>query len=269
MVYKDCDVGSAKPSKELLKKYPHHLIDHLTPNEIFTAADFCKYSMSAIKNAHIKKKLPVFVGGSMMYFKSLFYGMHNLPERDQELRDKLKSINDNYYLFSRLKEVDPNYAKTLNKNDETRIIRALEVYEKTGKRISYILDKNLKNNLSSKFNVFQFCLNHNRDIIHSRIKKRLNKIIDHGLINEAKELARKYDISENHPIKKSINYKQAFDYLEKKYDYETFFSKALYATRQLAKRQNTWIRNWEKFTEIDPNIPEIMENSVKKLITTL
>ena len=130
------------------------------------------------------------------------------------------------------------------------------------------LDNN-KDSLSNKFDVSQFCISIDRNILHERIKTRLKKIIKQGLVDEAKNLLNKYDLDLNHPLRKSVNYKQAFEFIEKKHDHETFFDKALFATRQLAKRQTTWIRSWDKFKEIDLMEPKVLENDVKKLITAL
>ena len=168
-----------------------------------------------------------------------------------------------------LSQVDLDYANKINKNDEIRVIRALEVFEKTGRKMSEVHLDNSQMSLSNKFNVAQFCMSVDRDILHERIKNRLKKIIEKGLINEAKSILKRYEVDFDHPLRKSINYKQAFDFIEKKYDYETFFDNALYATRQLAKRQSTWIRSWDNFKEIDPNNTEMLENSIKKLITAL
>ncbi|GIR74556.1 MAG: tRNA dimethylallyltransferase [Prochlorococcus sp.] len=259
MVYKDCDIGSAKPNKNVLAKYPHHLVDIICPNEVFTVADFYRRSMEIIEITHNKNKLPIFVGGSMMYFKSLYTGINDLPERDQEFRDslkKLKSNNNDFFLYKKLNQIDPEYAKKIHKNDEVRIIRALEIYEKTGRKMSEIFSDSTKNSLSDKFNIIQFCISIDRKILHERIKTRLKKIIKQGLVDEAKNLLNKYDLDLNHPLRKSVNYKQAFEFIEKKYDHETFFDKALFATRQLAKRQTTWIRSWDKFKEIDLMEPE-------------
>ena len=126
--------------------------------------------------------------------------------------------------------------------------------------MSEIFSDSTKNSLSDKFNIIQFCISIDREIIHERIKKRLIKIIELGLIDEAKKLLINYDLDLNHPIRRSVNYKQAFEFIEKKYDYETFFDKALFATRQLAKRQTTWIRSWNKFEEIDPSKPDNIIN---------
>ena len=272
MVYKDCNIGSAKPNKNVLEKYPHHLIDIVSPNEVFNVSDFCKYSKKIIEITHSKNKLPIFVGGSMMYFKSLYSGLYDLPERDQEFRESLKKLQSNgndFFLYNKLNQIDPDYATKIHKNDEVRIIRALEIYEKTGRKMSEIFSDSTKNSLSDKFNIIQFCISIDRKIIHQRIKKRLIEIIEMGLIDEAKKLLINYDLDLNHPIRRAVNYKQAFEFIEKKYDYETFFDKALFATRQLAKRQTTWIRSWNKFEEIDPSKSENMINGVKKLITAL
>ena len=272
MVYKDCDIGSAKPNKNVLEKYPHHLIDIICPNEVFTVADFYKRSMEIIEIIHNKNKLPIFVGGSMMYFKSLYTGINDLPERDQNFRDslkKLKTNNKNSFLHEKLNKIDPEYARKINENDEVRIIRALEVFEKTGKKMSEVFLDNKKDHLSNKFDVSQFCISIDRNILHERIKTRLKKIINQGLVGEAQHLLNKYDLDLNHPLRKSVNYKQAFEFIEKKYDSEIFFDRALFATRQLAKRQTTWIRSWGKFKEIDLMKPEVLENDVKKFITAL
>ena len=273
MVYKDCNIGSAKPTKEVLKEYPHHMIDLVSPNEIFTVADFCSLSKKLINIAHNQNKLPVFVGGSMMYFKSLFDGIHDLPKKDeiyrQELKElKLNSSNQNF-LYDLLKDIDVDYSKRVNKNDEVRIIRALEVFKITGKQISKILSEESNNKLSKDYEIAQFAITHDRELLHKRIESRLDKIIQEGMLEEAEYLLKKYDIDLEHPLRKSVNYKQAFNYLNNKYEYDDFYKKALYATRQLAKRQTTWLRSWKKFKEIKTNKEDNIENSIKNLISLL
>ena len=207
-----------------------------------------------------------------MYFKSLYKGMHDLPKRDQRYRNKLKKLkcsNEEYFLFKKLKEIDPNYAKNLNKNDEVRIVRALEVHKNSGIKMSEIILRDSENSLSKKYNVEQFCILHDRSILHKRIKDRLDKIIEYGLLDEAKNLLKSYKIDLDHPLRKSINYRQAFDFLEKKYNYDTFYETALFATRQLAKRQITWIRSWDEFTKINSDEYELLHNRIKKLISAL
>ena len=272
MVYKDCNIGSAKPSKEILKKYPHHIIDVVSPNEIFTVADFCAISKKIIKNAHYKKKLPVLIGGSMMYFKSLFDGIHDLPARDENYRKELRKLklnNNDNFLYNLLNDIDSDYAKKINKNDEVRIIRALEVFKVTGKLMSEIISTNSNKKLSFDYEIAQFGIIHDRELLHKRIESRLNKIIEEGLLEEAKSLLKKYNIDLEHPLRRAVNYKQAFSYLNNEYEYDTFYKKALYATRQLAKRQTTWLRSWKEFKEIDINQQNNIENSIKNLISLL
>tara|TARA_B100000927_G_scaffold290322_1_gene288876 strand:+ start:2587 stop:3396 length:810 start_codon:yes stop_codon:yes gene_type:complete len=269
MVYKDCDIGSAKPDINILKKYPHHLIDMVSPNQIFTVAEFCKFSKQIVKEIHNKGKLPLFVGGSMMYFKSLYEGIHNLPLRDEVFRKELRKINSNDNLYSLLNEIDPVYAAKLNKNDEVRIIRALEIHKNTGKTLSQILNEDNKEPITKDYTVFQFGIIDERSIIHQRIKERLDNIISMGLEDEAKKILKKYEIQDEHPIRKSVNYKQIFDYLEGREDFDSFKNKALFATRQLAKKQDTWLRSWKMFTKIRINESAKLENDIKKALSFL
>ena len=272
MVYRDCDVGSAKPSKDILKKFPHEMVDVANPDKVFTAADFYNLSHKIIEKSHLDNKLPLFVGGSMMYFKTLLDGINILPERDNNYRrylENLKEDNKSHFLFNLLNERDPKYAKNLNKNDEVRIIRALEVINKTGRPFSKVLEETVKNPLSNKYNVYQFGIMDEREIIHQRIKERLERILSDGLEEEATTLLEKYNIPNNHPIRKSVNYKQIFNYINGEYNIDTFSQKALFATRQLAKRQITWIRSWENYLKIGINEIKPLEDSVKKIISLL
>ena len=264
MVYKDCNIGSAKPNKDLLKKYPHHLVDQVSLDEIFTVAEFYKLSRQLIKEIHMKGRIPLFVGGTMMYFKSLYEGIHDLPLRDDEYRSKLKKMYSNNDLYDLLKKVDPEYAKKLDANDELRILRALEINKNTGKPFSKILQEDTKESISKEYEVFQFGIVEERSLIHERIEKRLENIISMGLEDEAKKILQKYELKNDHPIRRSINYKQIFDYLESKDDFDTFKSKALFATRQLAKRQITWMRSWQDLNFFDLHEQEAASELIKK-----
>tara|TARA_B100000965_G_C19521216_1_gene726627 strand:+ start:263 stop:1081 length:819 start_codon:yes stop_codon:yes gene_type:complete len=272
MVYRGCDIGSAKPSKDILKKYPHHMIDVVTLDTIFTVADFYSSSHKLIKKIHLKNKVPVFVGGTMMYFKSLYDGIHDLPKRNEEYRnelDKIKNNNKSNYLYKLLHDVDPMYAKSINKNDDIRIIRGLEVYKLTGKCLSKILSEETKNDLSSKYEVFQFGVSNERDKLHKNIEIRLKEIFEMGLVEEVKNLSIKHNISKSHPIHRSVNYKQVFSYINGEYEKEVAFERALFATRQLAKRQTTWLRSWKDFKRIKINDIKEIDNDFKKIISLL
>ena len=273
MVYKDCDIGSAKPSKDILLKHKHHLVDCIEPEEIYSVADFYESSLKLITEIHNNNKLPLFVGGSMMYFKSLIYGLDNLPERNDTYRNELEKIkNENGIdmLYKMLKESDPKYAKQVNNSDEKRIIRALEVVKASGNNFSSMVGYKNKDYLVSNFSIHQFGIfDEDRSLLHSRIEERLEMIIQNGLIDEVKGLLNKYKIPENHPIRKSVNYKQAISFLNKEYDSEEFFKRALYATRQLAKRQMTWLRSWDYLNVFNLKTSYKIEESIKRLLTSL
>jgi tRNA dimethylallyltransferase len=214
----------------------------------------------------------VFIGGSMMYFKSLLDGIHDLPEKDKNYReelDKLKKSSEKNFLYNHLKTLDPAYAEEVNENDEVRIIRALEILKITGKPFSKIIKSNSRKSLNDEYDVFQFGIINERDILHQRIEIRLNEIIDRGLVEEAESLLKKYDIDSEHPIKRAVNYKQVFSYLNNEYNKDIFYEKALYATRQLAKRQITWLRSWDKFIKIKLNQSDNIDNAFKKVLSSL
>ena len=273
MVYKDCDIGSAKPSKDILFKHKHHLVDCIEPDLIYSVADFYKSSLKLISKIHNKNKLPLFVGGSMMYFKSLIYGLDNLPERNDSYRkelEKIKNENGIDALYEMLKELDPKYAEQVNISDEKRIIRALEVVKSSGNNFSSMVGYKNKDYLTSNYSIHQFgILDEDRLLLHSRIEERLEMIIQNGLIDEVHDLLNKYNIPENHPLRKSVNYKQAISFLNKEYDSNEFFKRALYATRQLAKRQMTWLRSWDDLNVCDIKTSYKIEESIKRLASSL
>lgn len=257
MVYENFDLGSAKPSQEILKKYPHHLINISTPEEIYTASDFVKDAIRLIKNAHQEGKLPLLVGGSMMYFQSLVKGLDNLPQRDDAFREKMKAIKDlkgMKTLFDELKLKDPDYANSIKENDSQRVIRALEVIHLSNKSLSSQLGRLSNNSFLDDYHVAQFGIFPNdRKMLHKRIESRLKKIIDDGLVDETRKILQIYNIKDDHPALRAINYKQALSFINNEYDKETFYLKALFATRQFAKRQITWMRSWDNLELFDIN----------------
>tara|TARA_Y100000589_G_scaffold268751_1_gene260602 strand:- start:814 stop:1632 length:819 start_codon:yes stop_codon:yes gene_type:complete len=272
MIYKDCDIGSAKPSLEILKKYPHHLINEETLENIFTVSDFCKESFRLIERIHANNKIPLFVGGSMMYFKSLFYGIHDLPGKDQDYRNELNNLKNNNsknYLHSLLKDIDPSYAGKIEENDHIRIIRALEIFKQSKIKMSDILKDRPKTGIKNNFDVHQFGIHLEREIIHERIKTRLMDMFDQGLIEETKDILEKFDISNDHPIRKAVNYKQVIEFTEGKYPKEILIDKSLYATRQLAKRQDTWMRGWVEYSKLIDGDKKPIRNTIKNIISSL
>ena len=256
MVYKGFDIGSAKPKKETLKKYPHKLVDIITAENIYTASNFISDAKELIDKAHHDKKIPLFVGGSMMYFQSLLKGLDKLPKRNEEYRDQLKKIQSQkgiLELFKELELKDPEYASSIQKNDSQRIIRALEIIQGTSRTVSSQLgnidDDLLKDNHVIQLGIFPT----ERSLLHKRIDKRLKELLNDGLIEETKKILDTYKIKQDHPALKAINYKQAIKYINNDYNEDELYLKALFATRQFAKRQVTWMRSWPNIELFDLN----------------
>ena len=256
MVYKGFDVGSAKPKKETLKKYPHKLVDIITAENIYTASNFIFDAKELIDKAHHEKKIPLLVGGSMMYFQSLLKGLDKLPERNEQYREQLKIIQSQKGTFELYKELelkDPEYANSIQKNDSQRIIRALEIIQETSRTASSQLG-NADNKLLKDCHVMQLGIFPiERNILHKRIDKRLKELLNDGLIDETKKILDKYEIKQDHPALKAINYKQAIKYINNDYNEDELYLKALFATRQFAKRQITWMRSWADLELFDLN----------------
>ena len=273
MVYKGCNIGSAKPTKDILLKHPHHLIDCVNPESIFTVADFYKKSIELIDSIHQKNKVPFFVGGSMMYFNSLLQGLDPLPKRDKAYRLELEKLKRNEgieSLYATLLKKDAPYAAKVKSNDIQRIIRALEVIQVTGETFTSQIG-NIKTNIfSDKFNLHQYGIyEEDRSMLHKSIEDRLRIIIDNGLLTEVNDLLSNYKIPLDHPIRKAVNYKQAISFINNDYDQKEFFNKSLYATRQLAKRQTTWLRSWKDISLFNLNSKDEIKNEIKSLISSL
>ncbi|URQ70208.1 tRNA (adenosine(37)-N6)-dimethylallyltransferase MiaA [SAR86 cluster bacterium] len=271
MVYKDCNIGSAKPSKKILKEFPHKLVDHISPNKIYTVSSFYKEANEFIKNSHKNKKIPIFVGGTMMYFKILLDGLNKLPPGDNNLRKYLSGLmnDDKNYLHSMLEKKDPIQAKKIKPNDKKRIIRSLEIIENTGQKASLLLDEDTVF-LKEKYNVVQYGIEEkDRKSLHRNIEIRLIEIIEKGLVSEVEALLKNYQISDDHPLRKSVNYKQAIGLINNEYSNDEMFNLALYATRQLAKKQITWMRSWKDLHSLSKNKYQKIFNKLKTLERTL
>ncbi|MDA3509219.1 tRNA (adenosine(37)-N6)-dimethylallyltransferase MiaA [Acinetobacter junii] len=253
LVYKDMDIGTAKPTKEEQEQYPHHLIDIITPLEVYSAAQFVEDVCPLIDDMHTRGKTPILVGGTMLYFKALLEGLaDNLPNADAKTREEIvaKAEQEGWQaVYDELVEVDPIAGQKFKVSDKQRIIRALEVYRLTGEPITKLQAEQPKNQ-PYRYTFHNYALMPDRLELHKRIEQRLSKMWDIGFLNEVEELIVKYDLNDNLPSMRSVGYRQALDFLLKsdlslknKVEME---SKALFATRQLAKRQYTWLRSLQE-----------------------
>ena len=258
LVYREMDIGTAKPSKEELERYPHHLIDIISPLEVYSAANFVEDACRLIDDIHARGKTPILVGGTMLYFKALLEGLSdNLPSADYAVRAQIeeKAAREGWEaVYAELCQVDPLAGQKFKVSDKQRIIRALEVFKLTGEPITKLQAEQPKN-LPYRYSFHNYALTPDRLELHKRIEKRLEIMWENGFLNEVKGLMGKYDFDENLPSMRSVGYRQAIEFLkkgdlshEKQREME---DKALFATRQLAKRQYTWLRSLQekhKFT---------------------
>ena len=270
MVYRECNVGSAKPSETILKKHPHHLVNHVSLDSIFSVADFYVAAMELINNIHSREKIPLMVGGSMMYFNLLKTGISKLPPADRQLREKLEEkilTNGVEALHADLKKLDADAADNIKPQDSQRIIRAIEIITSTGISLDGNLASLPTSQLKDKYNLIEFGIfPSDRSKLHERIESRQGALVGDRLLEEITQIQNAFKISAEHPAMKAINYRQGLQVLEGKLEKSELFEKSLYATRQFAKRQCTWMRGWENLTYFDLHqVEEAMEQLKKQL----
>jgi tRNA dimethylallyltransferase len=262
-VYKYMDIGTAKPTKREMKKIAHHLIDIVYPDERFTAADYGRKARGVIKEIIRRNKQPIVVGGSGLYLKALTKGFFKGPKADEKLREKLREEESKlgpYYLFDKLKEVDPKAASSIHPNDSVRIIRALEVYELTGKPITSLQEKGDYEPFEMDF--IKVGLTLDRKKLYERIDQRVEKMITEGFLDEVKGLKEKGYSSELKAFK-TVGYQELFSYLEGKIDLPLAVESIKLNTRHYAKRQLTWFRKDKEIKWLDGEKENLIELILK------
>ena len=253
-VYRQLDIGSAKPDRATLEKAPHHLIDIRDPLEAYSAADFLADATTVMADITARGNIPLLVGGTMLYFKVLLEGLSKMPEANPEIRDQIQRQADSEgwpAVYKQLQAVDPDTAAGLHPNHSQRIQRALEVYLVSGVPMSTLrLEENI-GGISEKYAIKQLALMPvNRKLIHQRIEDRFKSMMDRGFEAEVKALYARGDLNINMPAIRSVGYRQLWQYLDGQCSLDEAVEKAIAATRQLAKRQITWLRNWPGSCEI-------------------
>jgi tRNA dimethylallyltransferase len=254
MIYRGMNIGTAKPSAEELSVAPHHLIDIRNPDESYSVAEFCHDANHLIDDIHARKKIPLLVGGTILYFHALEFGLSKLPAADEQLRLQMNSIGEQegwHVLHQKLAQVDPESAAKIHQNDAQRIQRALEVFELTGVKLSsYHADKDPVRSDISIINLGLFP--EDRSQLHKNIAHRFDAMVQAGAIEEFKSLRRQWTLSRHMPSMRCIGYRQLWSYLENEITQEEMRDQAVAATRQLAKRQLTWLRHYPETMLIDP-----------------
>lgn len=269
LVYKGMDIGTAKPTAEELAKYPHRLINLIDPLESYSAADFCRDALAAIAEIRAQGKIPLLVGGTMMYFKSLVEGISPLPEASPEVRQQIENEANKHgwqHMHEQLKQIDPVSAERIHPNDPQRITRALEVYRLTGNNLTQLTE--IKGE-SLQGDVLQFAITpKERKTLHQRIELRYEQMVEQGFEQEVIALRNRGDLHEDLPSIRCVGYRQMWQYLNGEYDFDEMIFKGVCATRQLAKRQLTWLRSWPDLHWLDmedeTNLAQIL-SAVSKL----
>ena len=263
LIYRGMDIGTAKPSRLILNQAPHRLIDTHDPSEIYSAAEFRTDAINAIEEIINKGRIPLLVGGTMLYFHVLQQGIATLPPANQLVREQLKKELKDFglkKLHERLSIVDPIAAQRIHPNDPQRILRALEVALVSGKTLTE-LQRTLTRS-SPYFFINIALIPDDRTLLHEAITARFQAMLDLGFIEEVEKLFKRGDLHANLPAVRTVGYRQIWNYLLNSISYTEMQDLTLIATRQLAKRQLTWLRSWQELNTFASNHKE----NVKKII---
>lgn len=251
MIYQHMDIGTSKPNEIILQRIPHHLVNILSPNESYSAALFCEDVGRLCKDIHERGNTPLLVGGTMMYFNALQQGLSPLPTASEPIRNKV--MEEARYLgwgkmHQQLEQVDPISASRIHPNDAQRIQRALEVYYLTGKSLSsYFMAKQDEQKMQHVENII--IVPKDRTWLHHRIAVRFEQMLQDGLIEEVRQLLNDWNLTLEYPSMRSVGYRQVYAYLHGECtSFLELKNKGIAATRQLAKRQLTWLRHWPNGT---------------------
>jgi len=265
LVYKGMDIGTAKPDAETLKQAPHRLINLIDPSEAYSAARFRQDALREMADIQSQGRIPLLVGGTMLYYKVLQEGLSVLPSASAEVRERLETQAREQgweSMHRKLADIDAVSAQRIHPNDPQRIQRALEVYEITGKSLTEFWQTQQTQKLP--YNLIKIALvPEDREQLRQRIALRFHHMLELGFIDEVTALKSRADLNLDMPSMRCVGYRQVWEYLENNMGFEAMVEKGIIATRQLAKRQMTWLRKEQmtNFFDIDPgNYPEIMKN---------
>ncbi len=252
-VYRHMNIGSAKPGKSVQAETPHHLIDLINPNERYSAAQFRKDALAMMHEVTARGNVPLLTGGTMLYFRALREGLASLPSADIGMREELEQTAREKgwpAMHTVLTQLDPVMAGRIQPNDSQRIQRALEVCYLTGKPMSEMLVQHRENNFP--YRVFNIALlPSDRSILHIRIQQRFEKMLEIGLIDEVRFIRDQFRITTDMPSMKCVGYRQVCMYLDNQISLAKMREMGVFATRQLAKRQLTWLRSMDELQVFD------------------
>ena len=265
-VYRGMDIGTGKPDAKTLEIAPHRLIDILDPSQVYSASDFRRDALAEIDAVFSQGDIPLLVGGTMLYFRVLRDGLAEMPQADAQVRNEIEEMAEQQgweSVHQTLARVDPESATRIHPNDPQRLQRALEIFLVSGKTMSQLHDEEKSNRSGLEqtlpFNLHFFAIQpEDRDALHKKIAPRFMQMLQDGLLAEVESLYRRDDLNLLLPSMKSVGYRQIWQYLAGDLSYDGMVEKGIIATRQLAKRQLTWIRSWENLKGLgDPSAKSI------------
>ena len=275
LVYRGMDIGTAKPSKELLAEFPHRLIDILDPAEAYSAADFRRDALQAMAEITAKGKIPLLVGGTMLYYKALVEGLADMPAADPNVRAQIEEEAARLgwqALHEQLEVIDPESAARIHPNDPQRLSRALEVYRVSGQSMTALRQRQSAQSTEAAASGMQqlpytvanlAIAPANRQVLHRRIEQRFTLMLEQGFIDEVVALRERSDLHAGLPSIRAVGYRQVWDYLDGKLTSAEMQERGIIATRQLAKRQFTWLRSWTDLHWLDSldcdNLPRALK----------
>ena len=272
LIYRGMDIGTAKPDAQLLAEFPHHLVDIRDPLESYSAAEFCADALQAMAQISAAGRIPLLVGGTMLYFKALLEGLAEMPAADAVLRAELEAwaAAEGYAaLHEELRRVDPQSAQRIHPNDPQRLVRALEVYRLSGLTMS---EHRLRQQARGSqgllpYTVAQLAIDPaQRQILHERIALRFELMLEQGLISEVEALRARGDLHLGLPSMRAVGYRQVWEYLDGNIERHSMVERGVAATRQLAKRQFTWLRGWQAPLHwLDSQAEDNVERALKYL----
>jgi tRNA dimethylallyltransferase len=261
LVFRDMDIGTAKPDAATLGRAPHHLIDIINPTEAYSAAAFRHDALRLMADITARGKIPLLVGGTMLYFKALRDGLSPLPQADAALRTELDAEIAQHgieRLHAKLAEVDPETAARLHSTDTQRIQRAMEIYHLSGQPMSVLIKHQEQDKLP--YRILSIALiPSDRAVLHQRIAKRFADMLKQGLVDELRALRNKYSLLRDMTSMRCVGYRQAWEYMEGEITEAELLEKGIAATRQLAKRQLTWLRSTPDIIELDCLTPNLTD----------
>lgn len=272
LVYKGMDIGSAKPEAEVLAEAPHRLIDFIDPADSYSAAQFREDALHEIEDISTHGRIPLLVGGTMLYFRALLDGLSELPSADESIRVKLDAEAAEIGwrgMHKRLAEVDPLAAKRIHPNDPQRIQRALEVFEISGISMTQ-WQQQAKQQAVLPYRVIKLALiPSDRQYLHQIIARRFQHMLEAGFVEEVRRLYERGDLDLNKPSMRAVGYRQVWEYLAGSLTYDEMIERGIIATRQLAKRQHTWLRSEQDLMIFDSLESNVHEQVLKYLETAL